>query len=127
VQVPEVAFEESKGKMIIHEDSMESKKRGREVEDIVDDDYKDDEDDVEQTQQFSAPKLVREKKNPEGVKFGTEYKARKGTGGDMKRMGKPEPYAYIPLNPRQMNRRERNKDSSFGSFEKDAKSRRGKK
>jgi ribosomal RNA-processing protein 12 len=29
--------------------------------------------------------------------FGEEYRSRKGASGDMKRPGKPDPYAYIPL------------------------------
>ncbi|XP_043912174.1 RRP12-like protein [Protopterus annectens] len=38
------------------------------------------------------------------VGFGEEYKSKKGRG-DVKRKGKPDPYAYIPLNKAQLNRR----------------------
>jgi ribosomal RNA-processing protein 12 len=42
------------------------------------------------------------------VKTGKEYKATKA-GGDMKRKGKPDPYAYVPLNPQSLNKRKRAK------------------
>eukprot|EP01094_Clydonella_sp_ATCC50884_P016458 TRINITY_DN2733_c0_g1_i1.p1 TRINITY_DN2733_c0_g1~~TRINITY_DN2733_c0_g1_i1.p1 ORF type:complete len:1398 (-),score=627.33 TRINITY_DN2733_c0_g1_i1:357-4478(-) len=42
-----------------------------------------------------------------GVHTGVEYKAKKGKG-DVKKKGKVDPYAYIPLNPKQLNKRHRN-------------------
>ncbi|XP_055503138.1 RRP12-like protein [Leucoraja erinacea] len=44
---------------------------------------------------------------------GAEYKAMKGRG-DVKRTGKPDPFAYIPLNKSQLNRR--NKAKVSGQF-----------
>ncbi|XP_077469171.1 RRP12-like protein [Stigmatopora argus] len=40
--------------------------------------------------------------------FGSEYKSKKGKG-DIKKTGKPDPYAYIPLKKSQLNRRKRAK------------------
>nr|XP_057914344.1 RRP12-like protein isoform X2 [Doryrhamphus excisus] len=40
--------------------------------------------------------------------FGAEYKSKKGKG-DVKKQGKPDPYAYIPLRKAQLNRRKRAK------------------
>ncbi|KAM9808735.1 RRP12-like protein [Syngnathus typhle] len=40
--------------------------------------------------------------------FGSEYKSKKGKG-DVKKTGKPDPYAYIPLRKAQLNRRKRAK------------------
>eukprot|EP01119_Soliformovum_irregulare_P011115 TRINITY_DN2761_c0_g2_i1.p1 TRINITY_DN2761_c0_g2~~TRINITY_DN2761_c0_g2_i1.p1 ORF type:complete len:1210 (-),score=457.79 TRINITY_DN2761_c0_g2_i1:9-3608(-) len=44
---------------------------------------------------------------------GAEYRAKKG-GGDIKKAGKVEPYAYVPLDPRYLNKR--NKTKSEGQF-----------
>ncbi|XP_066913339.1 RRP12-like protein [Clytia hemisphaerica] len=41
-------------------------------------------------------------------RFGGEYKAKKA-GGDMKLKGKPDPYAYIPLDRQKLNKRKRAK------------------
>ena len=38
------------------------------------------------------------------MKPGGEYASRKGAG-DIKRQGKMDPYAYVPLQPKMMNRR----------------------
>ncbi|XP_064418948.1 RRP12-like protein [Latimeria chalumnae] len=46
-------------------------------------------------------------------KFGADYAAKKGKG-DVKKKGKPDPYAYIPLNKAQLNRRKKMK--SQGQF-----------
>lgn len=39
-----------------------------------------------------------------GSSFGSEYKAKRA-GGDVKRKGKPDPYAYLPLNRSSLNKR----------------------
>jgi len=53
------------------------------------------------------------------VSMGKEFKSkRKNARGDMKR-GKTDPYAYLPLDPMQMNRRRRNKKTVFDKFEKE--------
>jgi len=41
-------------------------------------------------------------------RLGEEYASKKA-GGDIKRKGKPDPYAYVPLNPASLNRRTRAK------------------
>ncbi|XP_070541212.1 RRP12-like protein [Ptychodera flava] len=41
---------------------------------------------------------------------GAEYRAKKA-GGDMKRRGMPDPYAYVPLNMKQLNKRKKAKSS----------------
>merc|ERR1711862_323952 len=40
--------------------------------------------------------------------IGTEYRSKKA-GGDMKKKGKPDPYAYVPLEMKTLNRRKRAK------------------
>ncbi|KAL5020867.1 hypothetical protein ScPMuIL_000022 [Solemya velum] len=40
--------------------------------------------------------------------FGADYKAKKA-GGDIKKKGKPDPYAYVPLNIQNLNKRKRAK------------------
>ncbi|XP_067858888.1 RRP12-like protein [Heptranchias perlo] len=50
------------------------------------------------------------KKNKE---YGVEYKSTKG-GGDVRRRGKPDPFAYIPLDKSQLNRRKKAK--IYGQF-----------
>eukprot|EP00794_Sanderia_malayensis_P014945 gene14945-16486_t len=54
-------------------------------------------------------------------KLGSEYKAKKA-GGDMKIKGKPDPFAYIPLNRQNLNKRKRAKlDGQFKGIAKAAK------
>jgi len=48
----------------------------------------------------------QKKKEVVGKHSGVRYKSNK-TGGDVK-SGKLEPYAYIPLDPKQLNKRRRN-------------------
>jgi ribosomal RNA-processing protein 12 len=51
--------------------------------------------------------------------LGEEYRPNnKRAGGDAKRSGKYDPYAYIPLDPKRLNKRHRNKSSDFVQFEK---------
>lgn len=53
--------------------------------------------------------MVEEEQQPRMKrKFGEEYKAKKA-GGDMKLKGKPDPYAYIPLDRQKLNKRKRAK------------------
>ena len=44
------------------------------------------------------------KRRVEGESTGVEYRAKKA-GGDIKRKGRPDPYAYFPLNRQKLNRR----------------------
>ncbi|XP_046850876.1 RRP12-like protein [Xenia sp. Carnegie-2017] len=48
------------------------------------------------------------KKSKFNEDFGEEYRAKKA-GGDMKKKGKPDPYAYLPLNTNVLNKRKRAK------------------
>jgi len=53
---------------------------------------------------------------------GSEYKNKQGHGGDVKRKGKPDPYAYIPINHKSLNKRKGSKsDSVFRNVVKAAK------
>ena len=42
------------------------------------------------------------------IEYGSEYRATKAKG-DMKRKGKPDPYAYVPLQKSALNRRKKAK------------------
>ncbi|KAL6079675.1 pre-rRNA processing protein, variant 2 [Balamuthia mandrillaris] len=46
--------------------------------------------------------------NPEGTHTGRNYKSSKA-GGDVKKEGKFEPYAYLPLDPKNLNKRRKHK------------------
>lgn len=50
----------------------------------------------------------QEKPTRKSVEYGGEYKSKKG-GGDVKRKGKPDPYAYVPLDFRNLNKRKQAK------------------
>ncbi|KAK9501974.1 hypothetical protein O3M35_012592 [Rhynocoris fuscipes] len=56
----------------------------------------------------SVPKKGKSKKN-EIINTGSEYKAKKAKG-DIKRKGKPDPYAYLPLQRDSLNKRKRMKN-----------------
>lgn len=96
----------------------------------IDDYAKDSGDDDDKQQDEPAAKRARLQKdqqqqqkrgkrdNPlQNVQTGSAYKPRKA-GGDLKREGKPDPYAYLPLDPRRLNKRNHNKTSSFRAFDK---------
>ena len=55
------------------------------------------------------------------VNYGEEYRSSRRAGGDVKRSGKADPYAYIPLDPKRLNRRFMNKASSFQTFDQNVK------
>ncbi|XP_028391311.1 RRP12-like protein [Dendronephthya gigantea] len=50
------------------------------------------------------------KRSKHSGEFGEEYRAKKA-GGDVKKKGKPDPYAYLPLNTQSLNKRKRAKMS----------------
>eukprot|EP00698_Gefionella_okellyi_P001937 TRINITY_DN1180_c0_g1_i1.p1 TRINITY_DN1180_c0_g1~~TRINITY_DN1180_c0_g1_i1.p1 ORF type:complete len:1170 (-),score=314.32 TRINITY_DN1180_c0_g1_i1:195-3680(-) len=89
--------------------------------------YRDDEpesDDERDTRGAGGVKARMHQKTAPGKKkqsqqsqqyLGQDYKPRGHTGGDVKRKGKVEPYAYVPLNPHQLNRRSR--QSAHKNFE----------
>lgn len=108
-----VQFAEKKGKMLIEEEEI-GKKRKRGDEKFVDDFEEQIEEEKEEKDEEKKKKIIKKKKEDN---FGDEYKPRKGTGGDIKKTGKPDPYAYIPLDPSQMNKRKRGKDNTFTRFE----------
>lgn len=61
------------------------------------------------------PIAVAKSKNNEDAP-GNEYRAKKA-GGDMKRKGKPDPYAYVPLDFKSLNKRKKAKVSgTFKNF-----------
>jgi ribosomal RNA-processing protein 12 len=67
-----------------------------------------------QTKQTSKSKSSKYEHGGKGIhrqinkEWGQEYKSAKASG-DMKRKGKPDPYAYIPIDNRILNRRKRAK------------------
>jgi len=98
------SFDESfevdeEGRMIIEEEEEKDDNEGLDSEDS--------------NEQIENPKKKMridkskvKKKEVEGKHSGVRYKSSK-TGGDVK-SGKFEPYAYIPLDPKQLNKRRRN-------------------
>lgn len=76
-------------------------------------DSSDDEGDDEVSSRYQAGgggihRNVAAPKKPKAL--GEEYKAKKA-GGDMKKKGKPDPYAYLPLSRQQLNRRKKKQTS----------------
>jgi len=80
------------GRMIIEEEKEEEKLET--------------EDSGEQIENPRKKARISKKKEVVGKHSGVRYKSNK-TGGDVK-SGKLEPYAYIPLDPKQLNKRRRN-------------------
>ncbi|KAK3582767.1 hypothetical protein CHS0354_015294 [Potamilus streckersoni] len=57
--------------------------------------------------------VSQDKKNSD---YGAEYRAKKARG-DVKKKGRPDPYAYVPLNRQQLNKRKRAKlEGQFGNL-----------
>ncbi|OQR95803.1 hypothetical protein THRCLA_07560, partial [Thraustotheca clavata] len=75
----------------------------------------DDEDVVRRDVQKQLEQMGLDKKRKRDNDIGQEYKAKKA-GGDVKKKGKLEPYAFIPLDPKLMAKR--NKRSAVSKFEK---------
>lgn len=69
------------------------------------------------TSRKSKSKSVRSSKSnlDSGVKTGKEYRAKKARG-DVKIRGKPDPYAYVPLSRKLLNKR--NKAKATGRLNK---------
>uniref|UniRef100_A0A8C1LN63 RRP12-like protein n=1 Tax=Cyprinus carpio TaxID=7962 RepID=A0A8C1LN63_CYPCA len=104
----------SDGRLIIKEEDDEdddntkggtqSKKNPkRKMRDELDDDM-----DVEPTMKYKAGGIGIHRPLDRRPEFGTEYKSKKGKG-DVKKAGKCDPYAYIPLKKAQLNRRKKAK------------------
>ncbi|ESO86543.1 hypothetical protein LOTGIDRAFT_128850 [Lottia gigantea] len=103
-------------------DGRKKKSRKRTFEDIDD---SDDNDDVIDNKKYKAGgkgihrSLESTGKDKSG--FGVEYKAKKA-GGDVKKKGKPDPYAYVPLDYKRLNKRKQAKlKGQFKGFVKGAK------
>uniref|UniRef100_A0A8C1YY59 Ribosomal RNA processing 12 homolog n=1 Tax=Cyprinus carpio TaxID=7962 RepID=A0A8C1YY59_CYPCA len=75
----------------------------RKMRDELDDDM-----DVEPTMKYKAGGIGIHRPLDRRPEFGTEYKSKKGKG-DVKKAGKCDPYAYIPLKKAQLNRRKKAK------------------
>eukprot|EP01080_Neovahlkampfia_damariscottae_P006377 gene6377-10384_t len=127
-----IVFNEKKGKFVIKDEEEEEKKKNKkrkrgnqdfdeinQVEDerLMDDfneDIEEDDDDKVDVESFHRQKKQKvERKRG----YGEDYKPRKGTGGDVKRKNKPDPFAYIPLDPNQLNKRKGKNQSTFKEFE----------
>ncbi|XP_039857022.1 RRP12-like protein [Simochromis diagramma] len=115
----------SDGRLIIKEDEDEDvkDKDGGEMEDILEeagvkskksqkrkfnDDNFDDEMNIEPQLKYKAGGSGIHRPLGHGQEFGADYKSKKGKG-DVKKKGKLDPYAYIPLKKAQLNRRKRAK------------------
>ncbi|KAI2657902.1 RRP12-like protein [Labeo rohita] len=75
----------------------------RKIHDDVDDDM-----DVEPKMKYKAGGIGIHRPLDRKPEIGTEYKSKKGKG-DVKKAGKCDPYAYIPLKKAQLNRRKKAK------------------
>ncbi|RHY36152.1 hypothetical protein DYB38_002852 [Aphanomyces astaci] len=117
-----------KAKRVESDDEFEIAKDGRMIiPGIPDDDDDDDamgdsedEDAVRRDVQKKLANMGLDKKRkrdaaPAGPTAGNEYRAKKASG-DVKKQGKVDPYAYIPLDPKLMARR--NKHSAVSKFSK---------
>uniref|UniRef100_A0A8C1CWC5 Ribosomal RNA processing 12 homolog n=1 Tax=Cyprinus carpio carpio TaxID=630221 RepID=A0A8C1CWC5_CYPCA len=89
---------------ILEEAGVKTKKNPkRKMRDELDDDM-----DVEPTMKYKAGGIGIHRPLDRRPEFGTEYKSKKGKG-DVKKAGKCDPYAYIPLKKAQLNRRKKAK------------------
>lgn len=61
---------------------------------------------MQQTNNQNNERVEKRKRKVHAAGFGSEYRAKKA-GGDVKTKGKLDPYAYIPLDPRLMAKRNR--------------------
>uniref|UniRef100_A0A672PV44 Uncharacterized protein n=1 Tax=Sinocyclocheilus grahami TaxID=75366 RepID=A0A672PV44_SINGR len=105
----------SDGRLIIKEEEedddykflsvpVEQKKNPkRKMHDDLDDDM-----DVKPTMKYKAGGIGIHRPLDRRPEFGTEYKSKKGKG-DVKKAGKCDPYAYVPLKKAQLNRRKKAK------------------
>uniref|UniRef100_A0A671R9G2 Uncharacterized protein n=1 Tax=Sinocyclocheilus anshuiensis TaxID=1608454 RepID=A0A671R9G2_9TELE len=102
----------SDGRLIIKEEDDDykyterfcgKKNPKRKMHDDLDDDM-----DVEPTMKYKAGGIGIHRPLDRRPEFGTEYKSKKGKG-DVKKAGKCDPYAYVPLKKAQLNRRKKAK------------------
>lgn len=89
---------------VLEEAGVKTKKNPkRKMHDDLDDDM-----DVEPTMKYKAGGIGIHRPLDKRPEFGTEYKSKKGKG-DVKKAGKCDPYAYVPLKKAQLNRRKKAK------------------
>ncbi|XP_016316270.1 RRP12-like protein [Sinocyclocheilus anshuiensis] len=112
----------SDGRLIIKEEDDDYKAKGAEMDDVLEEagvktkknpkrkmhDDLDDDMDVEPTMKYKAGGIGIHRPLDRRPEFGTEYKSKKGKG-DVKKAGKCDPYAYVPLKKAQLNRRKKAK------------------
>ncbi|XP_035027985.1 RRP12-like protein [Hippoglossus stenolepis] len=113
----------SDGRLVIKEDEEEGDNDEGEMKDILEeagvkskksqkrkiqDDNFDDDMDIEPQLKYKAGGSGIHRPLGGRQDFGDDYKSKKGKG-DVKKQGKPDPYAYIPLKKAQLNRRKRAK------------------
>ena len=97
------------GKFIFGNDEKPNKKKKIDDEDEGDDEKEDDDDSDDEKKPSKPAHIINWKKNQKnkgdgGPGYsGQEFKGK--SGGDVKRTGKFEPFAYVPLNPRLLNKR----------------------
>ncbi|XP_069756548.1 RRP12-like protein isoform X2 [Narcine bancroftii] len=68
---------------------------------------------IDSRHKSGSSRAARPKPLKKDKEYGAEYRSKKGRG-DVKRKGKPDPFAYVPLNKSQLNRR--NKAKVSGQF-----------
>ena len=62
-------------------------------------------------------KAKRQAQDDFGAQLGEQYKSKKGAAGDVKRADGPNPFAYLPLNPRMLGKRQqRNVKTTISKF-----------
>lgn len=62
-------------------------------------------------------KARRQAQDHFGAQLGEQYKSKKGAAGDVKRADGPNPFAYLPLNPRMLGKRQqRNVKTTISKF-----------
>ena len=62
-------------------------------------------------------KARRQAQDNFGAQLGEQYKSKKGASGDVKRADGPNPFAYLPLNPRMLGKRQqRNVKTTLSKF-----------
>ncbi|XP_043111552.1 RRP12-like protein [Puntigrus tetrazona] len=115
----------SDGRLIIkeEEDDDDYKTKDAEMDDVLEeagvktkknpkrkmhDDLDDDDMDVKPTMSYKAGGIGIHRPLDRRPEFGTDYKSKKGKG-DVKKAGKCDPYAYVPLKKSQLNRRKKAK------------------
>lgn len=141
----ESSFAVSKGKLVINDDVVKNGRSNKKRKRVDNDDNNNDNNSVSDDEEASE-EVLDEPSDKEGKRtstsqftnnngnnsmhssmvknkldaqnqFGGLYKSKSG-GGDKKILGKPDPYAVIHLDPRNLNKRKSKRSSSFHLFQK---------